>query len=307
MKQKSSTTGKSQIVHRAYKAELKLNNRQRTLCYKHAGCARFAYNWGLQRKIEEYARTGKSPSSMDLHRELNKLKKTEFSWMYEVSKCAPQEVLRNLDNAFRQFFNRVKRGERPGFPKFKSRKRGKRSFRLTGVIRVFNNSIKLPRLGRLRLKERGYLRSESVNIHILSATVSEKAGRWYISLQVKEKIKVMKNTGPMVGVDLGVKHLATLSDGTVFECSQSLRIYERKIKRLQRSLSRKQEGSHNQRKVKSKLQKIHARVVNARKDAIHKVTAILTKTKSIVVIEDLNVNSMRQNHILTKSVSDAGL
>ncbi|MFW9983349.1 MAG: RNA-guided endonuclease InsQ/TnpB family protein [Candidatus Odinarchaeota archaeon] len=147
MKQKSSTTGKSQIVHRAYKTELKLNNRQRTLCYKHAGCARFAFYWGLQRKIEEYARTGKSPSSMDLHRELNKRKKTEFPWMYEVSKCAPQEALRNLDNAFRHFFNRLKRGEKPGFPKFKSRKRGVRSFRLTGVIRVFNDSIQLPRLG----------------------------------------------------------------------------------------------------------------------------------------------------------------
>ncbi len=131
MKQKSSITGKNQIVHRAYKTELKLNNQQRTLCYKHAGCARFVFNWGLQRKIEEYEQTGKSPSSMDLHRELNKLKKTEFPWMYEVSKCAPQEALRNLDNAFQHFFNRIKRGEKPGFPKFKSRKRGVKSFRLT--------------------------------------------------------------------------------------------------------------------------------------------------------------------------------
>ncbi len=117
----------------------------------------------------------------------------------------------------------------------------------------------------------------------------------------------MKNTGPKVGVDLGVQHLATISDGAVFECSQALRIHERKITRLQRSLSRKQRGSHNQRKVKRTLQKLHARVANVRKDAIHKVTTILTKTKSIVVIEDLNVNSMRQNHLLAKSVSDAGL
>lgn len=300
-------SSKNQTVYRAYKVELKLNNRQRTLCYKHAGCARFAFNWGLQRKIDEYKRTGKSPSSIDLHRELNKLKKTEFPWMYEVSKCAPQEALRNLDNAFRHFFNRVKRGEKPGFPKFKSRKWGVGSFRLTGVIRVFNKSILLPRLGKLQLKEAGYLRSESASIHILSATVSEKAGRWYVSLQVKEKIEVKKNTGPIVGVDLGVQHLATISDGTVFECSKALGIYERKIKRLQRSLSRKQRGSHNQRKIKRKLQKLHARVVNVRRDTIHKVTTILAKTKSIVVIEDLNVNVMRQNHLLAKSVSDAGL
>ena len=222
MEHKSLISSKSQTVHRAYKTELKLNNRQRTLCYKHAGCARFVFNWGLQRKIEEHERTGKSPSSMDLHRKLNKLKKTEFPWMYEVSKCAPQEALRNLDNAFRQFFNRLKKGEKPGFPKFKLRKRRKRSFRLTGVIRVFNNSKQLPRLGRLRLKERGYLQSESANIHILSATVVEKAGRWYVSLQVTEKIKVMKSTDPMVGVDLGIQLLTTMSDGTVFECSQAL-------------------------------------------------------------------------------------
>jgi putative transposase len=96
-----------EVVYRAYKTELKLNNHQRTLCRKHAGCARFAYNWGLRRKIDEYQQTGKSPNAIALHRELNRLKPTDFPWMYEVSKCAPQEALRNLDQAFAHFFRRL--------------------------------------------------------------------------------------------------------------------------------------------------------------------------------------------------------
>ena len=95
------------IVLRAYKTELDLNNKQRTLCAKHAGTARFAYNWGLARKVQEFNGGQKVPTAIDLHRELNALKQTEFKWMYEVSKCAPQEGLRNLDKAFLNFFRRV--------------------------------------------------------------------------------------------------------------------------------------------------------------------------------------------------------
>jgi len=96
------------LMQRAYKTELDLNNEQTTACRKHAGAARWAYNWGLARKQEEYKKTGASPSAIDLHRELNALKQTDVSWMYEVSKCAPQEALRNLDTAFAHFFRRVK-------------------------------------------------------------------------------------------------------------------------------------------------------------------------------------------------------
>ena len=92
------------IIHRGYKTELKLNKRQQTLCRKHAGCARFTYNWGLQQKIAAYKETGSQPTAFELHKELTKLKRTDFFWMYEVSKCAPQEALRNLDKAFNHFF-----------------------------------------------------------------------------------------------------------------------------------------------------------------------------------------------------------
>ncbi len=149
-------------ILRAFKTEFDLNNRQKTACVRHAGAARFAYNWGLARKQEAFARGDKTPSAIDLHRELNALKKTEFPWMYAVSKCAPQEALRDLDKAYAHFFRRVKekRAGKPiklGLPRFKSRKNGLGSFRLTGAIHVFDKAIQLPRLGLLRLKERGYL------------------------------------------------------------------------------------------------------------------------------------------------------
>jgi putative transposase len=128
------------LVTRAYKTELDLNHQQTTACRKHAGAARWAYNWGLARKQEAHRAMGKSPSAMELHRELNALKQTEVPWMYQVSKCAPQEALRNLDTAFAHFFRRAKlkregkwRGKL-GYPQRKSKKRGLGSFRLTGSI-----------------------------------------------------------------------------------------------------------------------------------------------------------------------------
>lgn len=225
--------------------------------------------------------------------------------MYEVSKCAPQEALRNLDNAFKHFFRRVKNGEKPGFPKFKSRKQRLGSFRLAGDIRVFKNRIQLPRLGRLKLKEQGYLPPESDHVHILSATVSEKAGRWFVSLTVEEEITIPKNTGPKVGVDVGISTLVTVSDGTVVENPRTLERYERKLKRVKRKLSRKRHQSKNRTKTRLRLQRIYGRITNIRKDIIHKTTCKLTKTKSVIVIEDLNVNSMLKNRRMAKSIADA--
>jgi putative transposase len=294
------------IVHRAYKTELKLNNRQRTLCRKYVGCARFAYNWGLRRKIAQYQQTGKSPNAIALHRELNRLKPTDFPWMYEVSKCAPQEALRNLDQAFANFYRRLKNGGPPGFPKFKSRKRGSGSFRLTGRIRVFPHAIQLPRLGRLRLKEQNYLPSESDQVHILSATLSEQAGRWFVSLLVREALVVPENRGPVVGVDLGLQRLVVVSDGTVHENPRALFRFERKLKRVQQSLARKRRGSRNRRRTVRRLQRLHRRITNIRRDALHKVTSMLARTKAVIVVEDLNVAGMKQHPHLAKAVADVG-
>ena len=307
------------IVLHAYKTELNLNNVQNTACTRHAGAARWAYNWGLARKMEAYRNGEKVPSAIDLHRELNVLKQGELSWMYEISKCAPQEALRNLDQAYAHFFRRVKekkdgRKIQAGFPKFKAKKHGLGSFRLTGAIHIYDHAIQLPRLGRLRLKERGYLSVEGV--HILSATVSERAGRWFVSVQVERNIPDPKTTyKPVVGVDLGILTLATFSDGTRIDNPRALKSSLCKIKRLQRTVSRRKKGSANREKAVRQLARAHLRVANVRKDTLHQVTSRLATlapaasaggTKSAVVLEDLNVSGMVQNHRLAQAIADVG-
>jgi putative transposase len=296
-------------IQRAYQTELDLNNKQITACKRHAGAARWTYNWGLTRKQEEYHATGKTPSAMELHRELNRLKQTAVPWLYAVSKCAPQEALRNLDSAFAHFFRRARlqrqgklRGK-VGYPQRKTRKKGLSSFRLTGSIVVFSDAIQLPRLGRLRLKERDYL---PVAAKILSATVSERAGRWYVSVQVEVEHSVPVNTGPVVGMDVGVKTLATLSDGTVIPNPHHLRSCLKQLKRSQRAVSRKQKGSCNRKKAVRKLAMLHRRVAHQRSNTLHQVTSRLAKTMSVVVVEDLNVAGMLKNHHLAQAISDVG-
>jgi putative transposase len=296
-------------IQRAYKTKLALNNEQITACKRHAGAARWAYNWGLARKQEAYRATGKNPSAMDLHRGLNALKQNEVSWLYSVSKCAPQEALRNLDSAFAHFFRRCQlkqqgklRGK-VGYPQRKTRKRGLGSFRLTGSIAVFADAIQLPRLGRLRLKERSYLPTAA---KILSATVCEQAGHWYVSVLVEQAHIKPVNRGPVVGVDLGVKTLATLSDGTSEPNPRHLRSCLKKLKRLQRAVSRKQKGSRNRRKAAQRLGKLHRTVANQRTNTLHQFTSRLAKTKAVVVIEDLNVSGMLKNHHLAQAIGDVG-
>lgn len=300
-------------VTRAYKTELDLNTVQVTACKRHAGAARYAYNGGLRRKQDAYNATGNSPSAMDLPHELNALKKTELPWMYDVSKCAPQEALRNLDHAFGHFFRRcaLKRDGKfkgkVGFPQPKTKKHGLGSFRLTGSIVIFADAIQLPRLGRLRLTERGYLLTkETPGVKVLSATVSERAGHWYVSVQVEQELVVPANTGPVVGVDLGVKALATLSDGTVIPNSRPLKRRLKKLKRLHRALSRKQKGSENRKKAARKLAKQYRRVANQRANTLHQVTSRLAKIKSVIVIEDLYVAGMLKNHYLAQAIADVG-
>lgn len=300
------------LIYRAYKTELKLNNHERTLLVGCAGAARFAFNWGLRQKIDEYAATGKSPNFYELHRRLNALKKGELAWLYKYSKSIPQEALRDLDRAFQNFFRRVKNGEKPGFPCFKSRKRGIGSFRLHGSIRVEAGRIKLPRIGWLRLQEKCYLPTSSVKI--LSASLSERAGWWFIALQVEEEIANRTATGPVVGVDLGIKSLAVTSSGDVYENPKALGHALKRLARLQRELARRQKGSQNRAKTRAKIARLHYRITCLRQNAIHQATSrIVAKTKpdlerpALVVMEDLNVAGMMQNGKLAQAVADVGM
>lgn len=299
-------------IIRGYRTELDLNNKQRTACLQHAGAARYAYNWALAKKIDAYKKGEKVPTAIDLHRELNKLKKTELSWLYSVSKCAPQEALRHVDKAYDNFFRKVKlkkQGKfkgKVGFPKFKKKSRGIGSFRFTtGALKVFSDAIQLPRLGRLRLKEHDYL---PVNAHILSATVSEQAGRWFVSIQVEEEQAEQAHTATTaIGVDLGVHTLATCSDGSTFANPRSLKHKLKKLKRLQHAHSRKQKGSKNREKSRRKLTILHARIANIRRDTVHKLTTHLCKNHAYVAIEDLHVAGMLRNHHIAQAISDASM
>jgi putative transposase len=303
-------------VTRGYKTELDLNNTQRTTCLQHAGAARFAYNWGLSRRQAHYKATGKSLTAIALHRELNSLKPTDFPWMYDVSKCAMQEALRDLDNAFAHFFRRWKLKQegkykgKLGYPRYKSKKQAIGSFRLTGAIHVTEDTIQLPRLGVLRLHERGYL---PTNAHILSATVSERAGRWFVSTQVQEEQpdSTPANGSPL-GIDVGLKTLASCSDGTIIPNPRSYRQHLKRLRRLSRRHSRRKIGSKNCLKAKRALAKQHARVANVRSNTLHQATSLLVaKTKPVeqrprvLVLEHLNVAGMLKNHRLAQSIADA--
>ena len=302
------------VIHRAYKTELRLNNRERTLLAGCAGTARFAFNWGLRQKIEAYEATGQTLTYPELHRRLNALKKGELAWMYAYSKTIPQEALRDLDKAFAHFFQRVKEGsgDKPGFPRFKSRKRGMGSFRIWGSIRVEAGRIRLPRLGWLRLKERGYL--PTAGVKVLSATVSERAGRWFVSLQVEAEIPDRQAAGPAVGVDLGIRQLAVVSNGEVVDNPQALRRVLKRLARLQRELHRRRPGSRNRAKTRQKIARLHYRIACLRQDTLHQATSrIVAKAKpdgerpAVVVIEDLHVRGMMQNGKLARAIADVGL
>jgi putative transposase len=322
-------------IQRAYKTELKLNNKERSLLAGCAGAARYVWNWGLRQKIEEYEATGKSPTYYELHRQLNALKKGELSWLYHYSKTIAQESLRDLDRAFVNFFRRVKgngqknkgENEKPGFPRFKSRKQGKGRFRVWGSIHVEDSRIKLPRIGWLRLKEKGYLPTTTVptatvptftvpttGVKVLSATVSERGGRWFVSLQVEEEIPDHQATGEPVGVDLGINQMAVTSSGQTYQNPKALKQALKRLARLQRELHRRQPGSRNRAKTRAKIGQLHYRISCLRQDAIHQATSrIVARTKpdtqrpSRVVIENLNVKGMLQNRKLARAIADVGM
>lgn len=283
----------------AHKIVLDPNNVQTTYFARACGTARFAYNWALGEWRRQYKEGGK-PFEAALRRRLNEVKRQQFPWMLEVTKVAPQQAIKNLGAAFKRFF--AGQGKYPQFKK----KGIHDSFRADngpGTFEVKDRRIKLPVIGWVRLREPLRFAGRPV-----SATVSRVADRWFVSVQVETepKASVPENQGKAVGVDLGVKALATMSDGGVFEGPKALRYYLTKLKRLSRSLSRKVKGSGNRRKAKAMLARLHARISNIRKDALHKLTTDIARRFQVIGIEDLNVRGMMANEKLARSIADMG-
>jgi putative transposase len=298
-------------IQKAYKVELKPNNKQRTLLEKSAGVARFAYNLALDERIKKYNEDKTTLTAIDQHKSLCARKKEEFPWMYDVSKCAPQEAIRDLDSAFKNFFRGIKKGQKIGFPKFKSKHKSKPAFTISFGFYVTNSTINIPKVGYVRLKEKDYIPVK--DIHINSMTVSKTAGRWFASVQCEVEIpEPISKIETVLGVDVGIKTLATCSDGETFENPKNLRKAKKKLAHAQKNLARKKfdpetkNSSKNRESAKLKVQRIHFDIANKRKDAVHKMTSELVKTKPrYFALEDLNVSGMMKNHCLAGAVADA--
>lgn len=295
------------IIQRAYKTELDPNDAQATLFRQYAGAARFVYNWALNDRIERYKDGQQNTNVFEQKRRFNALKHEQFPWLQGVSYKVVEQAFANLDRAYQNFFRRVKQDAgKKGFPHFKSKKHGLGTFTLRDISFVEPTRIKLPRLGWIRLKEEGYL--PCIGVKILSANISEQAGRWFISLQVEQEIPDPEpRADKVIGVDLGIKALATCSDGKVFENPRILTNAERRLRRAQRQMSRRKLRSANWHKAKRKVARLHYRVGCIRCHVQHEITSYLTvKAKpSVIVIEDLHVKGMLKNRHLAKAVSDA--
>ena len=293
------------LCNQAYRFELKPEVNQRILLAKHAGCARFAYNWALAKRIELFeTKEGKErfTTAIEQQRVLNRLKSSEFPWMYEVSKCAPQEALRDLQRAFDNCWRARKSGKALGFPKFK-RKGTRDSFRLAGTIKARGDTVQLPRLGEIRTKEV----THKLKGRILSATVSCEADRWFVSFAVnRERVEPTPVIGEAIGIDVGLDAFATLSNGDKREAPKPLRNNLKRLKRLSKKHSRKQKGSNHRQKSAFGLARVHRSIRNKRCDFLHKLATELTKTKSVIIVEDLKVKGMVRNWRLSQSMTDIG-
>ena len=292
------------LVNKGHRIQLLPNNRQKTVFGQWAGTHRWAYNYGLGKKIETYEKTGKPPGAYSLMKEVVRLKHTEgYTWLCDVSKSVPRMALMQLEQAYANFFRRVKEGaEEPGFPKFKSRKRSKVVFHLEpDRVRVKGKRVRLPKIGWVRMTQS--LRFEGKLVGTVA--VSERAGKWYVSFNVETEHNPPNNQGGAVGIDLGVKTLATLSDGTAYENLKALRHHQKLLARTQRQLARKQKGSNRWKKARLRVQKLQKRIADIRANATHQATTDIVRRYDFVAIEDLNVRGMVKNHCLAGAVSDA--
>ncbi len=278
------------------KTKLKVNNQQKTILAKHAGIARHAYNWGLATCICEYESSKKRLSAITLHKRLVREVKSENPWYYEVSKCAPQQALRDLHRAFKNFLSIPK----CGFPKFK--KKGKKdSFYLEGSIKILEgNYIKLPRIGIVKTYE------ILPSVPVKNVRISKRAGDWYISFKYEQQPKQTTKERDIIGVDIGINALATCSDGTKFANKKAYKQAKKRLTRYQRRVNKKELGSKNRAKAIKKLAKLHKKISDIRAYALHKLTTWLAKNHSTIVIEDLNVSGMLKNHKLASAIADCG-
>lgn len=306
-------------MYEAVKVALDPTPEQERRLLSHAGAARFAFNAALAH-VKEAIEAGEKPewSFYSLRKWWNANKDSlavddnGVVWWADNSKEAYSYGVESLAKGLSNWAKSregTRKGHKAGFPKFKAKGKTTPKFSYAtgcfGLIDSDPKALKLPRIGRVHCMEDVSVRVGDARV--LRMTISQRAGRWFASLTIEREDEPVKLApkGSSVGVDLGIKTLATISDGTVIENPRHLQKSERKLKRAQQALNRKTKGSNRRAKAKAKLARIHAHVSNQRHDALHKLTTWLTETYSEISIEDLNVLGMAKNHALAKSVMDA--
>jgi putative transposase len=287
----------------AIKRALKLNNHEATWLAKHAGFRRVVFNMGLSLRTQMYGEAKLSDNKV-----INEIKKIltnhvkkqpQFNWMNQLSSRVYQNALIDLKDAFSRY-----RSGKSGHPRFNRRRDGQ-SFTVDSsngkVLLAAGNTIKIPTLGTFRLHEP--LECSFVS---QTFTLSKSGSRWFVSFCVDAERLPVKQIQTSVGIDIGIKSFATLSNEQVFDAPKPLKQAKTKLSRLQRKASKQIKGSNNQRQTYHKIGRIHARISAIRQDFLHKLTTYLAKTFQLIKIEDLNVKGMMANHKLAGAISDLG-
>jgi len=284
-------------VYKAYKFRIYPNKEQEVLITKTFGCSRFVFNYFLAKWNDTYKETGKGLTYNSCSSQLTQLKK-ELAWLKEVDSVALQSALKNLADAFSHFFKKQNDA-----PRFKSKKNKVQSYttkQTNGNIVIMGNKIRLPKLGFVRFEK-----SREVEGHILSATVRRNpSGKYFVSILVETEVQPLEKTDSSVGIDVGLKDFAILSDGTVYSNPKFFRRLEEKLVKEQRILSRRKKGGSNWNKQRIKVARIHEKITNARNDYLHKISTEIIKNHDVIGIEDLQVSNMLKNHKLAKSISE---
>ena len=291
-------------MKRAYKYKLKPTVRQQQMLLQHFGCCRFIYNWGLSRKKETYVNEKKSIGYLQLAKELTLLKNdSEHGWLKDVANESLQQSLRNLDNAFTQFFKAKK-----GFPKFKSKKHSKNVCKFINNVRFdFDKwKVRIPKMGWTKICRNKSFDLSKCKIGTLTVSQDKCDDFWCVIIvedgeTLKPKIKVSEETA--VGIDLGIKDFAILSDGTKYGNNKFLENGQKKLKHLQRRFSKAQKGSRRRERLRIKVARQHRKISNRRLDFLHKLTTDLTRCFDTICLENLNVQGMMKNHHLANAIS----
>ena len=287
-------------MNKSFKVRIYPTKEQQSLLEKTFGANRFVYNYFLNLKSKLYEFYKINLNFTISSKVLTELKKQK-TWLKEVDSVSLQQSLRDLDNAYQNFFS-----GKGKYPKFK-RKDGKNSYRTNQSIKVCNSFITVPKLGMLRLRDNYKLEDKNI-LKIYNITISKtSSGKYCASISAEVYIPHFEKTNRSVGIDLGIKDFAILSSGVKIDNPRILKHLEVRYRKLAKSLSRKVKGSSNYNKARVKLAKFHEKVANIRKDFLHKLSTKLIKEYDIICIETLSVKNMMKNHKLSKSFQDVSL